>query len=452
MTVQLAQPLQYDMNGLNLTMSGMSDASYNGTFPITTTSQSTFTYVANGPDGSSSGGHVSFRNGAYKLYPMAEVLSVANPATGGVDGTMTLAANTVSWTAGDPVEQPHYYQQLTYGDIEYITQFVPRPTQYAYAGKIFGGQLGPGARGWEINNSVPASNYVGAGGTHQPPDSAYVASGVWKNSMELDPGTESLFRVHCNLEGCSRWNSQYALFAMDRNGGVEDFLFYNPANSSATWLLGGTNYTFSPGGFTAPNIQASSLTVGTISGVNTMSVGSVQAAGGGSTFVGPNTTYGRALHVAPAAAGEQTGIDFDNPAGVTSTETCGATVYSGQTNRWQFTMDGQSSWVLWDNTGCRSVLQVEPGGMMALMPQGAGQVTVGGLSTAPAPGMFNVGTANQFWVDGNGGVSATAYHATLRTPASSSEACSAGDFADDANFHYVCVATNTWKRVALSSF
>jgi hypothetical protein len=47
---------------------------------------------------------------------------------------------------------------------------------------------------------------------------------------------------------------------------------------------------------------------------------------------------------------------------------------------------------------------------------------------------------------------ASAYHETLRTPASSSAPCRAGDFADDANYHYVCVADSTWKRVALSSF
>ena len=42
---------------------------------------------------------------------MAEVLSVMNPANKRVDGTMTLAPNTVAWAANDPVEQPHYYQQ-----------------------------------------------------------------------------------------------------------------------------------------------------------------------------------------------------------------------------------------------------------------------------------------------------------------------------------------------------
>ena len=55
-----------------------------------------------------------------------------------------------------------------------------------------------------------------------------------------------------------------------------------------------------------------------------------------------------------------------------------------------------------------------------------------------------------------GGVAAVSpsgtYHETLMTPSSSSAACAAGDFADDANYHYVCVATNTWKRVALATW
>ena len=53
---------------------------------------------------------------------------------------------------------------------------------------------------------------------------------------------------------------------------------------------------------------------------------------------------------------------------------------------------------------------------------------------------------------GGGVFSATSYHEALSTPASSSASCSPGDFTDDANFHYVCTATNTWKRAALSSF
>lgn len=44
------------------------------------------------------------------------------------------------------------------------------------------------------------------------------------------------------------------------------------------------------------------------------------------------------------------------------------------------------------------------------------------------------------------------FHGELSTPSSSSATCSAGDFKDDANYHYVCVATNKWKRVSLSDF
>jgi hypothetical protein len=38
------------------------------------------------------------------------------------------------------------------------------------------------------------------------------------------------------------------------------------------------------------------------------------------------------------------------------------------------------------------------------------------------------------------------------TPANSSVACTAGQWSNDTNYYYVCVAANTWKRVALSSF
>lgn len=60
-------------------------------------------------------------------------------------------------------------------------------------------------------------------------------------------------------------------------------------------------------------------------------------------------------------------------------------------------------------------------------------------------------------VQGNGAslagpVSASFFRETLSTPASSSAPCTPGQFTDDASFHYVCVAPNSWKRVALSTF
>jgi hypothetical protein len=41
---------------------------------------------------------------------------------------------------------------------------------------------------------------------------------------------------------------------------------------------------------------------------------------------------------------------------------------------------------------------------------------------------------------------------TSQTPASSSASGTAGEIAWDSNYIYVCVATNSWKRVALSAF
>jgi hypothetical protein len=40
----------------------------------------------------------------------------------------------------------------------------------------------------------------------------------------------------------------------------------------------------------------------------------------------------------------------------------------------------------------------------------------------------------------------------LTPPATSNAACTTGQFSTDSNYYYVCIASNTWKRVALSSF
>ena len=53
---------------------------------------------------------------------------------------------------------------------------------------------------------------------------------------------------------------------------------------------------------------------------------------------------------------------------------------------------------------------------------------------------------------GGGNLAVGFYQEVLTTPASSAATCTAGQFTDDANYHYVCTATNTWKRVALATF
>ncbi|HVG26133.1 MAG TPA: hypothetical protein VM865_00900 [Acidobacteriaceae bacterium] len=278
-TVTLTGNMPQDVNGLTFTVSGVADPSYNGSFKVTTTGANTLTYPNNGTDGTSSGGQLTFLTGGYVLYPMAEVLSVYDPANKQVDGLLTLAANTVAWASGDAVEEPHFYQQSTFADTEFVTQFMPRPVQYASAGKQYQGQVGPGVRGWSITNAVPASNYIGAGGTHQLPDNAYMAVGPWKTDFEVDAGTDALIHAHCNVHGCNRWNSGYSLFALDSAHG-EDFLYYDPNGSSATWIMGGQTFTFSGGGFNANTINVANLSASAlVSGY----AGRAQLAAGGSS-------------------------------------------------------------------------------------------------------------------------------------------------------------------------
>jgi hypothetical protein len=92
------------------------------------------------------------------------------------------------------------------------------------------------------------------------------------------------------------------------------------------------------------------------------------------------------------------------------------------------------------------------------MANGATVTLVRGVHLQINNGVTGVGSAYSIDSTGTaparfaGNMQAYAYQETLHTPASSSEVCTAGQFTDDANYHYVCTATNTWKRAALSSF
>jgi hypothetical protein len=254
-----------DVNGLTLTVSGAADSSFNGSYAVSTTSSNTLTYANSGPDSTTTGGTVAFLTGGFALYPMAEVLSVYDPATKSLDGTFTLAPNTVAWAVGDAVEEPHYYQQATFADTEVVTQFVPRPSQFVSAGKQYAGEVGPGVRGWQILNSVPDSNYIGAGGTHHVPDYAYSALGAWQEDFDVEAGLQAVIHAHCNLNGCNRWDSAYDLFLMDSAAGF-DSLNYSPQTSVLQLVTRGSVYTFSPTAFTAQTINVGTLNATTITG------------------------------------------------------------------------------------------------------------------------------------------------------------------------------------------
>ena len=64
----------------------------------------------------------------------------------------------------------------------------------------------------------------------------------------------------------------------------------------------------------------------------------------------------------------------------------------------------------------------------------------------------NAGAAAALRVNANGIHTSGSFHLNLATPAKSSSPCSTGQLGADHNYVYICVAPNTWRRSALSSF
>lgn len=497
-TVTFTANLAQDPTGLTMTVSGVADASYNGSFQVTSTGGNSITYSNTGADGTSSGGTVSFLNGGYVLYPMAEVLSVYNASTKKVDGQLTLSANTVQWAQGDPVEEPHFYMILTYPDTEFVTQYLPRPIQYSSAGKMYQGQVGPGTRGWEIQNGVPSNNYIGAGGTHIVPDDAYVVAGPWANDFEVDAGTGSVIRAHCNLHGCNRWDSGYNLFDLDSAGG-QDFLYYAPQSSTLYWTPAGQNYVFAPTSMTIPGsltvpgalsagpLTTSTLNLGTVSGTSSgfaSSGKSVALSQTGDTYGTTSLTLENRVGLNGAlfqnagielvdfgfldSAGYQANMrvssdaftnGFNNATGefdfVVNTTAHGggaaiSTMFMGaNTTEFYPGAQGQVSINLGSKTNPLAALAVNGSvsvgsyaGSVAAPANGlivSGSVGVG--SSAPA-GLLSVGASNQFQVDASGNVTAAGYTGPATAPAGSCTKNGVWVFSQDG--HVTFCAAGTW--------
>ncbi len=271
-SIVIAAPLHYDLTGLTVTISGAADASFNGSFVVTETSGGHFTYTQAGPDASSTGATMSYLNGGFVLYPMAEVRSVFNPATKSIDGTTLLAPNTVPWSGNDTVEQPHYFQEYLMADLELYGQTVPRPTVTSRAGRVYSGNNTGAFTGWSINNTTGTGFYLGYGGTHIAPEAAYESLGVWQHNMDLTAGEQSIFTIHCNLHGCNNWNSGYDLFQLQDATGY-GLVHYDTQTSNLSVNVRGSNYAFTPAAFTAGTINVGTLNATTINGgVNASSI------------------------------------------------------------------------------------------------------------------------------------------------------------------------------------
>lgn len=293
-TVSPAFPV--DLNGLKLSVSGAADASFNGTFAITSTSSNQFTYSQTGPNATSSGGTASYLNGGYVLYPMAEVLSVMNASTRTVDGTFVLAPNTVAWAAGDPVEEPHFFQMRENSDVSYVTQYMPRGSVEQQAGIQFNGTVGAGISGWMVFNNASANQYYGNGGTHTAPKAALLVKGVWDVALDTQAGETSAIRVRCNSHGCANWNSTYSLLNLQSSAGA-DTVNYSPSTSALTFSMRGTPYVISPTGLTAGTINATTLNVTRINGMQTATASDV-----GGVTLGPSATSSVLANVATSGS------------------------------------------------------------------------------------------------------------------------------------------------------
>jgi hypothetical protein len=93
-------------------------------------------------------------------------------------------------------------------------------------------------------------------------------------------------------------------------------------------------------------------------------------------------------------------------------------------------------------------------------------VAASGIVASPVvgsgPTVYSVATADMTGINSDSGgfptlfstgtIGASRFLGTFYTPRNSSDICRAGQAWDDANYHYVCVATDTIKRAALSSF
>jgi hypothetical protein len=83
---------------------------------------------------------------------------------------------------------------------------------------------------------------------------------------------------------------------------------------------------------------------------------------------------------------------------------------------------------------------------------GTSQNNVRMINDANGQLTINTVTGGNLQVNANGVFTTESFHVNLATPSSSSAPCTVGQIGADTKYIYVCVATNMWKRSALSSF
>lgn len=261
--------------------------------------------------------------------------------------------------------------------------------------------------------------------------------------------------------------------------------------STNTWTqLGGTAYTFSAPLSNSSNTISIPLATSTTNGYLghtdwstfnakqpagnyiTALTGDITASGPGSvtaTLASVNNSFGQcgdAAHVcqittnAKGLVTAQTAVSING--GVSGPSSSTATAFA----RWNGTSGNtlQDSSVTADSNGNIST----PGNISVGVGSGKAGTAVfsAGAATACPSASFCLMApssiaASFLWTlpnaDGSGVLGVTSDQLAIlpgavSAPATSSSACTAGQWANDGSYYYICVAANTWKRVALSSF
>ena len=190
------------LNDLSVTIN-TANSTYNGTYPLTQTGCNSFTYSPGTVSGTQpTTGTVSFTNMQYTIFPAARVISVSDSYIGTqctslaacIRHNFYLMPNTMAWALSDPVREPHYQQMnITGGGSPRI---IERWTREQYIGSDPAGTTNLGVmsrtqEGTAQVNEFPSTEYVGHGGTYQAPQSAYRASGIWNDDLDISSAPEN---------------------------------------------------------------------------------------------------------------------------------------------------------------------------------------------------------------------------------------------------------------------
>lgn len=215
----------------SVVIAGASNPSFNGTMHLPAYEDDvnhTLKWSQAGPDASSPSATIDLPPSYYgfHLYPGAEV--IAPQVAGGVP----LEPNSVPWTPGDVIENPHNPSFAMYGRMTGLTQNTLSSHNnsngeiWGFSGSGISANYFPST--WR--NTNPCSLYAGCGGTLDPIRwNSYTGPYYGLINMRNAPLNQGmLIQVGCDLRGCDHM-SPYRLFEL-QNGWMK----YDPSNGTFT--------------------------------------------------------------------------------------------------------------------------------------------------------------------------------------------------------------------------